>query len=557
MSRSFSLWLAATVALLSGVFFPGGPDRHLQASESGQSALTVHWQSQVMLDSSRDRIAEMHLHVHDDRAVSYYEIRFAGFRETVAFDDLNPRGVPFRDLYPDDPGRGAREWAELKKDIYEAEGRQGVTIELITVPYTTLYALTGSGIVHAIDAETGETRWKTRLGMPKDPAIGIASNNTRVIVVRGSRVYCLDASDGNEIWARYAHYAPGGGVAMSDDFAYVTSIEGRLQMFPLNETGLPESFFASTGPATFDPSVTPRSVSWATEKGYFNVARSNVVSLRYRLETNDSFESAGTFVGGMLIANSTQGKVYAMSEREGNLVWEFAVGEYLAKKPVPVGNRAVMLITGSNNLVPLDVQTGSSLAGWPSRVPGITAYVGASQNILYFKNGLDGMVGLNRDSGAAISMTTIGLNTKPIPNHVTDRLYLVQPDGFLVCMRELANLNPVIIGEEFEVGSPTAGDRPDSGDRQPGANPFERGMQSADPDNPFARPGGAAQPGGDPADPFAGNRDPDDPFSGGVKSDDKSKDKSGDDPFGGDKSGGDKSGSDKSGDDDDPFGGNR
>ncbi len=528
--------------------------------ESGQSGLTTMWQSQVKIDASRDTISEVHLHVHDDQATSYYEIRFQGFRETIGFDDLNPRGIPFRDVDPSDPARGAREWAQLKEEIYRAEGRQDITVELITVPRTTIYALTGIGVVHAIDAETGQTLWTVRLGNPNEPTVGLAANNRCVIAVRGSMVYCLNAEDGNEIWSHYTTYVPGGGVSMSDDFAYVTSLNGRLQMYPLDDDGVPESFFASTGAATFDPAVTSSTVSWATERGFFNVARSNVVSLRYRLETNDRFESPGAAVGDFLIANSVNGKVYAVAEEEGVLVWEFAVGERLAKKPIPIGNNAVMLITASDRLLTLDTRTGSILEGWPKRIPGITEYVGSSQNVLYFLDTTGNLVGLNRSSGSTVSRTSVGLNVIPIPNLVTDRLYLARPNGSILGMREIANLNPVVLGEDFQVLGVDASASPGTKDPQ---TPPAADQKMADPNDPF---GGAAQPGAaqpgddkkkvDPDDPFAGGKksNPDDPFAGGNKGD-KSDDKSSDDPFaGGGKSGDDKSGDGKS-DDDDPFDG--
>lgn len=494
------------------------------ADESGQSGVLVQWQSQVMIDGSRDQVAEIHLHVHDDRADSYYELRYPGFRQTISFDDLNPRGIPFRDVDPKDPSAGARQWAELRKEILEAEGKTDIAIELITVPRTTLYALTGSGGLHAFDAETGATRWKTRIGTQFEPTIGMAANNTRIIAVRGSKVYCLDALTGDEIWSRFAHYAPGGGVAVSDHYAYVTSIEGRLQMFPLNETGLPEAFFASSGAATFDPEVTPRTVSWATERGYFNVARSNVVSLRYRLATNDKFESPGAAVGDMLIANSVNGKVYALAEEMGSLAWEFAVGERLEKKPIGIGRDVVMLITTNNNLIALNAQKGTVLEGWPKRVSGISEYVGASQEVLYFVGTNGRLLGLNRKSGAVISSGSLGSGMMPVANHVTDRLYVAHPSGLIRCLREVANVNPVIHGEDFVVGN-TAGEGQMKKPGQPedaGANPFESGSGTkTDPDDPFS--------GGDPDDPFSGGdsgSDPDDPFSGGDNGSD-------DDPFDG------------------------
>ncbi len=504
-----------------------------------QAGLTVMWQTQLQHDPTRDHIVDMVLHVHDDKAMSYYEIRYGAIRETVSFDDLNPRGVAFRDLYSDDPGRGAREWAELRKEVLEAEGHSDVTIELITVPRTTIYSLSGSGGIHAIDAETGATRWTARVGDPMAPTFGLAANNTRVIAVRGSKVYCLDAMTGLDIWTRSTKYAPGGGVAMSDTFAYVTSIEGHLQMFPLNSTGLPERFFASSGPATYDPTVTPETVSWSTERGFYNVSRSTVASLMYRMETEDEFQAPGTSVGNNLVANSTNGSVYAIDELRGSLVWDFAVGERLDKQPISIGNNTVLVITALNNLVALDGNTGDIATGWPKRVVHISEYVGASQNILYFLDPTGQLVGLRRDSGSRVVSAPVG-DRVPIANERTDRLYLADAAGSLICMRELANFNPVIHGDDFAIGQVETEPQETEQPAKPAETRDPFGVPDAD--DPFADPGASADPFGDPAPAPSGDMDEDDPFAdeddpfGEEKKDedDKSGDNKPDNPFGDD-----------------------
>ncbi|MGI9518312.1 MAG: PQQ-binding-like beta-propeller repeat protein, partial [Pirellulaceae bacterium] len=447
-------------------------------------------------------------------------------------DDLNPRGVPLRELYADDPGRGAREWAELRKEVLEAEGHSDVAVELITVPRTTIYALSGAGGIHAIDAETGETRWTAGVGEPFQPTFGLAANNNRVIAVRGSKVHCLDARDGRKLWQRTTKYAPGGGVAISDHFAYVTSIEGHLQMFPLNSTGLPERFFASSGPATYDPTVTSETVSWSTRRGYYNVSRSQVASLMYRLQTDDEFMAPGASVGDYLVANSTTGKVYAIDEMRGSLVWDYAVGERLDKKPIAIGNNTLLVITANNNLVALDNTTGQVANGWPKQVGNVAEYVGASQNVLYFLNSSGQLVGLRRDSGSLVASTPIGERT-PLANAHTDRLYLTDAAGSLICMRELANFNPVVHGDDFVLGGTAEEATPQTEEPVKPAettDPFGDPIVPTDPNDPFGDPApsgesGDMQPGepsGQGNDPFGDDQNtsgddnkPEDPFGEG------------------------------------------
>ena len=507
----FNLPLFAMCALVCVPFLTLSGMGEVAAQQNGQSNLLTMWQSQVMVDSTRDKVVEIHLHVHDDRADSYFELKYPGFRQVIALDDLDPSGVPFNELNRNDPVKGARDWAELSKEILEAEGKTDVTIDLVTVPRSTLYALTGTGAVHAIDAETGETRWKTRVGKPSEPTIGLASNNTRVIAVRGFKVYCLNALDGTEIWSRAVQFAPGGGVAVSDDFAYLTAVNGRLQLVPLNDNGYPPSALVSTGAANYDPSVTANTVSWTTDRGFFNVARSNKAALRYRLETDDKVQASMCAAGDKLIANSTNGIVYALHEEKGFLAWEYAVGERMNKTPIAIGD-AVMLITSSNKLLGLDTKGGRILSGWPKRISGITDFVGASQDIIYFMGTNGRLVGLSRQSGSVVSLNSIGTGIIPVANHITDRLYVAQANGLVRCLREVANVNPQIRGEGFVVGNSAAeammkdkaGQEDIALPSEIKDEPKETAEPAGDPDDPF---------GGDPDDPFGG--DPDDPFGGG------------------------------------------
>ena len=96
----------------------------VDADAAKRVGLAVHWQSNFRLDRFRDKIADFEIHIHDNESISYYEILYSGNRETIGFDDLNPRGVAFRDIYPEEPGRGAKEWADFRKELLEAESKE-------------------------------------------------------------------------------------------------------------------------------------------------------------------------------------------------------------------------------------------------------------------------------------------------------------------------------------------------------------------------------------------------------------------------------------------------
>jgi hypothetical protein len=120
-----------------------------------------------------------------------------------------------------------------------------------------------------------------------------------------------------------------------------------------------------------------------------------------------------------------------------------------------------------------------------------------------------------------------------LENTQTDRIYLANDSGFLVCLREVGNINPYIHGDE--AGMESGSDKTAAGEPKPDSKP-----KMIDPNDPF----GNALP--DSSQPSAADKsaaDPNDPFGGGN-----------DQPAGGDKPEG---GEDKpgGGNPDDPFGG--
>ncbi|MGI9516616.1 MAG: hypothetical protein ACR2NP_06215, partial [Pirellulaceae bacterium] len=84
--RLSSLLALAILASFAIIPCPWAEAVDVRDDVARQAGLTVMWQTQIQHDPTQDRIVDMHLHVHDDKANSYYEIRYGGIRETVSFD---------------------------------------------------------------------------------------------------------------------------------------------------------------------------------------------------------------------------------------------------------------------------------------------------------------------------------------------------------------------------------------------------------------------------------------------------------------------------------------
>ncbi len=485
-TKIFSLVVITGCVLLANASVQANDSEVVNASAARLAGLQVQWYSQIQADATRDRLVDADLHVHDDQAVTYYEIRYDNQIERIGIDDLNNRGEPYGQA-------GAQDWVGIRKEILEAEGKT-VDVQLVAVPKTTLYAMTDSGVVHALDAETGSTLWTSLVGKRLHPGYGLAANNQYVVAVKGSQAHCLNSDDGQLVWTRPIRSSPGGGIALSDQFAYLTTFGGFLQAIPLNETGIPVQYFIGTGRAISDPLITSNTVSWPSERGFYYVARNDrVESIDFRLKTASRILAPGAAAGDLLIVNSLAGKVYALDQQQASIAWEYAIGERLWEGPVTVGNEILLIISEENNLFPVNPQTGMPLENWPQQVSGIRRYVGSSEDLLYFIDDRRNLIALRRATGNRVSSLPVGEQNLVIQNNKTDRLYIGSEAGSLMCLSEIGSVRPFLHGDEikkamqqpvnpFDVSAgdatqPQADSNADAGqqaDKPAGGNPFDK-----------------------------------------------------------------------------------
>ncbi len=523
---NLALFTAATMfaAALLSIHSASANDEILSTSRARQYGMEVQWFSQVEVDSSYGEVVEMFLNVDENRATTMYEIVHDGNREVYTEFDRDPRGNVMGK-------QGAKEWAELQQFIFKEKGVD-VRIEEYVRPKSTLYALTTEGVVQSIDAETGRTLWTSAIGNPDYPSTGIAANDDYVAVVNGSSVYCLDADSGLEVWNRRCKSGPSGGVAVSEDFIFVTQVNGRVEGFPMNENGYPSRNFVSFGGALVKPLVTDLSVSWPTTRGFYNVgSATDPNTTAYFFKAESEILNSGAFNNGHLIFASKSGKAYAVEEASGDLVWEFAAGDPISKSPVSLGN-SVYFISVYNNLFKVNGSNGLNDSKWPRSIGDIKSFVSASNDTIYFLSGDGSLLGINRETGGRKVSIPIGEADMVFTNHKTDRIYLGTKTGTLLCVRQSENYHPYFHADEV-VG--VAENKPlidlpaaaNTGQPAAGGDPFANAQPANQEDDPFGNPAEEnVDPFGNPA--TEEEEEAEDPFGGGGNSDEEIED-----PFGG------------------------
>ncbi len=555
--------LAVCACLIAGSLV--GPavranDGVLSDASVSNAGLVVDWFTQVEV-AAGGYLVDIQMTVDENQTTTLFDVIYGKHNEQISENDLDAFGKPYGI-------KGAEEQANVRREIIQAELKAQnqsdveVKIEKVVLPKITLYTVNSHGVTTALDGATGETIWVKAVGRRNFPTIGLGAStgsyvsvkgksvyqHGRVAVVNGNSIYCLDAGNGKLLWSEPATWPPIAPPVVNDKFIFVPTTTGRLQVFSLENKGIGEDNFVSIGISTSRPLLTERTVSWATDSGYYTVAPNHEIrSPKFRVSASDSIMSTGGYSNGLLFVTSKDGYIYAVDELHGGLVWELTMGQQIFNSPVAMQDD-LYVFTRENNLFKIAAESGKRADGWDDPVSNITEYVGASQKRLYVLDKMKKLNVLDQASGDLINVIVSDPVTLVCANTKTDRLYVGSKQGYIQCIREVGNEFPFFHDADTKKKDEDEGqkDNPFRKD-EPGKDPFKAGTD----DDPF-KTTPKKDTDEDKADPFkaGGANDPfksgggGDPLKSGG-SDDKSG--GGDDPF---KSGGS---DDKSGGGDDPF----
>jgi len=461
------------------------------------------WSTQLDLDRGRGRLAGLHLHVSGSEAHTVFEIVHSGKRYAFSQRDRNPFG---EEIGVEGAKQKADEkLAEITKELQAAGKANAKPLEILThiVPKITLYATSERGLIQALDAETGRTRWSENVGNPMYPTTAPCASDKYVGLCNGSTVYVLKAADGVMAWSRACMSSPGAGPAVSDELVFVPMITGTFESFYVDDPKRPLPTYKSFGRALVQPVLSYNSVAWPTDAGNLYVGFAHVPGMRFRLHTQDPISSAPAFLPpDKVFATSMDGYIYCVHENRGNVTWRFTTGEPISHSPVALG-KMVYAITNQGNLFAVDAALGVEM--WVAT--GIKGYVAGNERRLYCTDTRGNLTVLDATTGSRMGTIAAAAFDFPLINAQTDRIILASATGRLQCFREANSPFPVVHYryEPAKTAQPT---------KTPTPKPEEKTEPTPTPvGDPFAdplAPGGKAAPkAAEPkpaeagADPFA------------------------------------------------------
>jgi outer membrane protein assembly factor BamB len=405
---------------------------------------------------------------------------------------------------PDVPPREALDRLNLRLAWRTYVPMDGMRDGLVSVQPAgpDLLVLTRSGHIILMNAENGETRWRTRVGIPYRTRLAPAINSRTVLVVNNVFLYALSRSTGQVQWQ---FRLPGGvsaPLAAGEDAVYVPGATGRFYKYflprmefaalvaarakrdsPLHQlyeknkrtTGSISHFSQSVRDAGEEVVEGPQPLlAWEAVTGLRLESRplighERVVAVGaegtavgfdrnpteggrpheiYRFDTEAPINVPPGQFGDAGYIGAQDANVYALNLVNGRVLWRFTSGEAISHRPVAL-EQDVFLAAGENGLSRLDRATGESM--WRvARGPKVIEsnveakrFLAANTKFVYAQDRLGRLMVLDRRLGHTLSVYDVRDFVFPVSNEITDRLYLAANSGLIVCLHDKEYTAPI------------------------------------------------------------------------------------------------------------------
>ena len=370
------------------------------------------------------------------------------FGRTVSFSerDLSRAGTP---VGVDELSR----LSELREATWKARGLQP-SLSTHTVADVTFYVRSSRGTISAFEAESGRRKWITQVGKDRYPNPAVGASDDYVVATSGSTLYVLDSLNGRILDSIRLRHGAAAGPTIFGNLIYAPTMNGVVEVYSPERLQHPTFTLGSSGRILHPLTLGPESVSWATDHGYVFVAAPGSPGLRYRFQSLADVASATTYADGKIFATSTDGLLYAIGERSGDVLWRLALGGSTTQSPM-VANGKVFAITQQGELTCVDAESGNEL--WSSSGAGHLLATSATRLYCATESQL---IVFDVASGNALGATPISGSSTPVVNMTTDRIFLVGR-GTVQCLRENSarwpdvRLPPVVASPEDAQDKPS------------------------------------------------------------------------------------------------------
>jgi len=202
-----------------------------------------------------------------------------------------------------------------------------------------LLVQTRSGLIVALDPETGQTLWRTRVGDPYKGTFALGFNSTDVIAERGTNVYGIRRENGEPRW-RMEMAAVSSAAPLADaGFLYLVLGTREVAYYSLpRENELRPDYltsYTSPIPLQLTPVQTAGSLAYPSPEGSVAILFKGRARLDQRIQTGGPL-LAGPGVheaDGAVYVGSQDANVYGSSLGGGEPPWRYSTGGAVSYTP--------------------------------------------------------------------------------------------------------------------------------------------------------------------------------------------------------------------------------
>jgi outer membrane protein assembly factor BamB len=370
-----------------------------------------------------------------------------------------------------------------------------------------LIAQTRSGLVCLLNAEDGRILWQTRLGKAYSGTLPPGFNSFIVVVINNGIIYGLERDTGRISWEYPLPFAMSVAPVCDEDNLYLSTGTQRVFAFRLPRGELDAKPLLPTKPVTgpkpgsstpgyeelsarlavvplwdapirFQIELAPVSggdvVLLAGPNGMIiGLARSGVSnygtteSFRWNAE-GPIVTPPGVFIeigpdGRKVLSakayiGSTDSNLYATDLSRGRVDWRYSAGSPIIRKPVALATRDsagrtiedVFVVSERGGMARLDRLTGQALWNLPrgratnDSNPDLDYFLAANPKFVYCLDRVGRLVIVDRKRGNTLGTLDVRDFVYPVPNEVTDRLYLAANNGLIVCLHDRDYQTPIL-----------------------------------------------------------------------------------------------------------------
>jgi outer membrane protein assembly factor BamB len=233
----------------------------------------------------------------------------------------------------------------------------------------TLYAVNNSGFAFALDAKSGRTQWKRRIGRLNASSPAYSKGRLYVVNLVPGHVLKLDAKTGRTIWKRDLPDRAESSPLVIGRTLYFGAENGRL--YALSTVNGNERWSTELGGAVkAAPAYYGGKLFVGDYGGHMNAVDAKSGRLLWQSGSlGPGFGGSGAFYStpavafGRVYAGNNDGRVYSYGQRDGTLAWTHSTGGYVYSGPTVTSTRhsppSVFIGSFDGNVYALDAKDGS------------------------------------------------------------------------------------------------------------------------------------------------------------------------------------------------------